>query len=52
VKLSITLCVVSFLVVTSIQAEEPVDLDMVNKIRDEGFHRSEVMESLADTKGA
>jgi carboxypeptidase Q len=27
-------------------AEEPVDLDMVTKIRDEGFNRSEVMESL------
>ena len=26
-------------------AEEPVDLDMVNKIRDEGFNRSEVMDA-------
>jgi len=45
-KYSFTLCLVSFLAVTSIWAEEPVDLDMVNKIRDEGFNRSEVMESL------
>ena len=45
-KSSITLCVVSFLAATSISAGEPVDLDMVNKIRDEGFNRSEVMESL------
>jgi hypothetical protein len=45
-KLSFVLCIASFLAITSIRAEEPVDLDMVNKIRDEGFHRSEVMESL------
>jgi len=45
-KSSFTICVVSFLAVTSTWAEEPVDLDMVNKIRDEGFNRSEVMESL------
>ena len=43
---SCTLCVVLFLAATSISAEESVDLDMVNKIRDEGFSRSEVMESL------
>lgn len=34
------------MVATSVRAGEPVDLDMVNKIRDEGFNRSEVMESL------
>jgi hypothetical protein len=27
-------------------AEEPVDLDMINKIRYEGFHRSQVMDTL------
>ncbi len=45
-KLSFTVLVVSILVVTAVWAEEPVDLDMVNKFRDEGFNRSEVMESL------
>ncbi len=29
-------------------AQEPVDLDMVNRIRDEGLHRSEVMETTAN----
>jgi len=42
----ITFSVISLLAVASVCAEEPVDLDMVNKIRDEGFNRSEVMESL------
>ena len=28
-----------------LMAEEPVDLDMINRIRDEGFHRSQVMET-------
>lgn len=45
-KLSSTINAVLFLAVASVWAEEPVDLDMVNKIRDEGFYRSEVMESL------
>lgn len=27
-------------------AEEPVDLDIVNLIRDEGFHRSEIMDTI------
>jgi len=45
-KVPLAVCVVSFLAVTLALAEEPVDLDMVNKIRDEGFNRSEVMESL------
>ncbi|MCH7823100.1 MAG: M28 family peptidase [Proteobacteria bacterium] len=45
-KVSFTICVASFLAVTSAWAAEPVDLDMVNKIRDEGFNRSEVMETL------
>jgi len=45
-KVSFAVCVVSFLAATSVMAEEPVDLDMINKIRDEGFNRSEVMESL------
>ena len=29
-----------------VQAQEPVDLDMVNRIRDEGFNKSEVMDVL------
>ncbi|MCH8135464.1 MAG: hypothetical protein IIB77_05745 [Proteobacteria bacterium] len=45
-KEAFTVCVFSILAVTLAWAEEPVDLDMVNKIRDEGFNRSEVMESL------
>ncbi len=45
-KVSFIVCVVAFLAATSVWADEPVDLDMVNKIRDEGFNRSEVMESL------
>lgn len=45
-KDAFTVCVFSILAVTLAWAEEPVDLDMVNKIRDEGFNRSEVMESL------
>jgi len=45
-KLSRSFCVVSFFAVASVCAEEPVDLNMVNKIRDEGFNHSEVMESL------
>jgi hypothetical protein len=32
--------------VVGVEAEEPVDLEMVNKIRYEGFHRSQVMETL------
>jgi len=36
----------SLFVCVPVLAEEPVDLDMVNKIRDEGFHRSKVMETL------
>ena len=45
-KKSFIICVALFLSVGSALAEEPVDLDMVTKIRDEGFNRSEVMESL------
>ena len=44
-KVSFTACAVWFLAVSLAWAEEPVDLDMVNKIRDEGFNRSEVMDS-------
>ena len=29
-----------------LQAEEPVDYEMINKIIDEGFNRSQVMETL------
>ena len=31
----------------AVAAEEPVDLDMVNRIRDEGLNRSKVMETVA-----
>ena len=46
-KTPFTIYIVSFLAVTTTWAQETVDLDMVNKIRDEGFNRSEVMESLS-----
>ena len=45
-KEAFTVCVFSILAATLAWADEPVDLDMVNNIRDEGFNRSEVMESL------
>jgi len=45
-NVSFTVCLASLLAVTFAWAEEPVDLDMVTRIRDEGFNRSEVMESL------
>lgn len=48
--LSITVCITSL----AIHAEEPVDWDVVNQIRDEGFHRSEIMDTikhLTDTIG-
>ena len=50
-KVSFTVCVVLLLAVTLAWAEEPVDLDMVTRIRDEGFNRSEVMESGALYEG-
>jgi len=43
------LCIIAmttWLVATSATAEESVDLDMLENIRNEGFNRSEVMESL------
>jgi hypothetical protein len=45
-KLSRILCVVSLFVLTPVSADEPVDLDIINKIRHEGFNHSQVMESL------
>jgi carboxypeptidase Q len=45
-KMPLAVCTALFLSTGLALAEEPVDLDMVNKIRDEGFNRSEVMESL------
>ena len=53
-KMSLVVLVTLFLSTESALAEEPVDLDMITKIRDEGFNRSEVMESvrvLADEIG-
>ena len=34
------------LISSDVMAEEPVDLDMVGKIMDEGFNRSHVMETV------
>ncbi len=39
------LCLV-LLAALGVEAEEPVDLDVVNRIRYEGLHRSQVMETL------
>ncbi len=43
---SFAVCCLVLLAVVGVEAEEPVDLEMVNKIRYEGFHRSQVMETL------
>ena len=45
-KILFAACVVSIIAGTAVCAAEPVDLDMIEKIRDEGLNRSEVMESL------
>ncbi len=45
-KKSLVICIALFLCAGSALVQEPVDLDMINKIRDEGFNRSQVMESL------
>lgn len=45
-KVKYVVCVALMIAATLARAEEPVDLDMVTRIRDEGFSRSEVMESL------
>jgi carboxypeptidase Q len=45
-KILLSVCVVSLLAVTSVLAEEPVNHEMINKIRDEGFNRSEALETL------
>ena len=37
----------AFLSVGPLTAEEPVDLEMINKIREEGFKRSQVMETVS-----
>ncbi len=44
---TILLSTVPLLLAFGAVAEEPVDLDMVNKIRDEGFHRSQVMDTIS-----
>lgn len=47
-------CCLAALSVIAARADEPVDPEMVTKIRYEGFHRSQVMETLeylADTIG-
>jgi carboxypeptidase Q len=43
---ALALCLLASLPAAPARAEEPVDLDMVNRIRDEGFHRSQVMDTL------
>lgn len=44
-KLTIAFLTLTILI-TDVSADEPVDHEMISKIRDEGFNRSEVMESL------
>lgn len=46
-KMSLIVCGALFLSTGLALAEEPVDIDMVNRIRDEGFNRSEVMETMS-----
>lgn len=43
---TLALCLLASLPAAPARAEEPVDLDMVNRIRDEGFQRSRVMDTL------
>ena len=43
---SLTLALFAMLMPMPAPAEEPVDWEMVNRIRDEGLHRSEVMATL------
>lgn len=46
IRVCFVVCCVMFLSATGVQAEEPVDLDIINKIRYEGFKQSEVMDTL------
>lgn len=39
-------CAGALLAAAALRAEEPIDWEMVNRIRDEGFHHSQVMETL------
>ncbi len=50
-KKSLVICIALFLCAGSALVQEPVDLDMINKIRDKGFNRSQVMEKLARAGG-
>jgi len=45
-KLVPVFAALAFLPLPALRAEEPVDLAMVTRIRDEGFRRSQVMETL------
>ena len=45
-RVGLVLCCSLFVSVPGAQAEEPVDLDIVNKIRYEGLKRSQVMDTL------
>ncbi len=46
-RFALALAVLAFLISgAAIRADEPVDWDMVNRIRTEGFHRSRVMDTL------
>jgi hypothetical protein len=46
-KPHLLLAVLAFAGPVRLAATEPVDLDMMTRIRDEGFHRSQVMETAA-----
>ncbi|HEX3556781.1 MAG TPA: M20/M25/M40 family metallo-hydrolase [Thermoanaerobaculia bacterium] len=44
-KLALSIILLLVLFLLPVWAEEPVDLGMVNRIREEGFHRSQVMDT-------
>jgi hypothetical protein len=47
VKRTVLAAALGSIALTAAGAEEPVDLDMINRIRDEGLNRSKVMETAA-----
>lgn len=44
---AVILCVLAVPPVALLQSREPVDLDAIYKIKDEGFHRSKIMETMS-----
>lgn len=46
IRIGFGVCSLLFLSMTAARAEEPVDLDAINKIRYEGFKQSQVMDTL------